>query len=165
MKKLIYTLSAAVLVAFSSCKNESSVNPIPVDQIVSNVTISGLVKAEQNNLTPGPENVPNGTGTSPAIKVIAEISTSYLVVSTGEVSYVNKYYETTVVDGKYSLTVEAGPRGSEGKLYFSAFRGDVSNTNNATPPVTTVTSKLFSLQERGLSVIKGRSELIDVTYP
>jgi hypothetical protein len=160
MKKLIYTVSAVMLIALSSCKNENSVNPRPTDQIVSNVTISGVVRVEQNNLTAGPELVPNAA----AIKVIAEVSTADLVLSTGSVSYVNKYYETTIVDGKYSLTVEAGPRGSDVTLYFSAFRADVSVTNSAVPPVTIVTNTLFARQTRFTSVIKGRSELIDVTY-
>ena len=120
MKKLIYSLCAVMLIAFSSCQNENSVNPRPIDEIVSVVTISGLVKADLNTTNEEYENVPNGT------KVVARISTRDLVLNPDyNTEYPYKYYETTTNNGTYSLEVEAGPYGSEVYLYFVDFRADV----------------------------------------
>jgi hypothetical protein len=162
MKKLIYTLSAAVLVAFSSCKNDSSVNPRPLDQIISKITISGLVRAELNNTVPSPSL--GGSFANAEIipatlnpKVIAEVSTEDLVLSTGEVTYVKKYFETTVspTDGSYSVEVEVGPRGSQFvTLYYSDFRSDVILT------ATTVNKgKVFTGGSQGVTVSKGRNRI------
>ncbi len=162
MKKLIYTVSAVMLIALSSCKNENSVNPIPVDQIVSKVTISGLVRAELNNTIPSPSL--GGSFANAEIipatlnpKVIAEVSTENLVLSTGEVTYVKKYFETSVspTDGSYSVEVEVGPRGSQSvTLYYSDFRSDVILT------ATTVNKgKIFVGGSQGVTVSKGRNRI------
>jgi hypothetical protein len=162
MKKLIYTLSAAVLVAFSSCKNDSSVNPIPVDQIVSKVTIKGVVKAELNNLVPAPSTgSPFGDAEFiPADrnpKVIAEVNTANLVLSTGEIQYVKKYYEAPVsaTDGTFSVEVEVGPNGSQNViLYHSDFRADVTVSNTVT-----IKGKVFNGTTQTISVSKGRDRI------
>jgi hypothetical protein len=170
MKKLIYTLSAAVLVAFSSCKNDSSVNPIPVDQIVSKVKISGIVKAELNNLTPAPltgnpfgdaEFIPQSFGA----KVIAEVRTENLVLSTGEVTYIKKYYppaDVSPVDGTFTVEVEVGPRGAqEVILYHSDFRSDVVVSNTVTTK-----GRVFNGTTQSIIVSKGLDKIAtNYVYP
>lgn len=162
MKKLIYTVSAVMLIALSSCKNENSVNPRPTDQIISKATISGLVRAELNNLTPAPagptpfsnaEIIPTTT----PVKVIAEIASEDLILNPSPgVTYAKKYYEATVgADGSYTVEIEVGVKGSINvKLFYSDFRSDVVLT-----ATTTDKGKLFNGGSQQITVTKGRNEI------
>jgi hypothetical protein len=152
MKKLIYTVSAVMLIALSSCKNENSVNPRPTDQIIGKVTISGRMKADLVTTNAILEPVPDG------IKVVAEISTADLALSTGTGTYAKKYYETTTKSGEYSIDIETGPNGGKVILYFSAFRADVTTATN---PVSTLFSEKTSGQ---LTVVKGKNMIYDINY-
>jgi hypothetical protein len=154
MKKLFYMVIALAAVAITSCQNENTVTPRPSEQIVSKVTISGRVKAELNTTNTTTENVPDG------IKVIAEISTRDLALNpNNNLIYPNKYYETTVRNGEYTLEVEVGPNGTDVIVYFPAFRADVVN---AAPP--TPVSTIFVGNNFARTLLKGKNEILDYTY-
>ncbi|MBX2897865.1 MAG: hypothetical protein KF763_20655 [Cyclobacteriaceae bacterium] len=152
MKKTIYLIVAVATVFFTGCQNENSVNPRPTEEIVSTVTITGRVRAELVTTNAVLENAPDG------LKIIAEISTRDLVQNpSGSITYPNKYYETTLSNGQYSINVEAGPFGSTVKLYFPDFRADVQTATN---PVSTV----FPGSTRTDFVVKGVGAIVDFNY-
>ena len=152
MKKTIYLLVAMATIIFTGCQNENSVNPRPSEEIVSTVTISGRVRAELVTTNAVLENAPDG------LKIVAEISTRDLAQNpSGSINYPNKYYETTLSNGQYSINVEAGPVGSTVKLYFPDFRADVQT---ASTPV----SNVFSGGTRTKFVVKGVPAIVDYNY-
>ncbi|MBX2914940.1 MAG: hypothetical protein KF856_06660 [Cyclobacteriaceae bacterium] len=152
MKKTIYLLTVVTTIFLTGCQNENSVNPRPTEEIVSTVTISGRVRAELVTTNAVLENAPDG------LKIVAEISTRDLAQNpSSSITYPNKYYETTLSNGQYSINVEAGPFGSTVRLYFPDFRADVQT---ASTPVST----LFSGATRTDFVVKGVSSIVDFNY-
>ncbi|MFM9841132.1 MAG: hypothetical protein ACKVOQ_22895 [Cyclobacteriaceae bacterium] len=162
MKKLIYTVSTVMLIALSSCKNENSVNPRPVDQIISKAVIAGLVRAELNNTTPSPAVIGGVFANAELIpaslapKVVAEIDTRDLVLNPIGIAYAKKYYEATVgADGSYSIEVEVGPKGFiDVTLYYSNFRSDLIVSTS-----TTLKNLVFNGGSQQITVNKGRNEI------
>jgi len=144
---------AVLVAALTSCQNDNSVNPRPLDQIVGPATITGRVKAELNENTPGLENVPAG------LTIIAAINTeSFVLDRVPNIKYAKKYYyATTNAAGEYTLNVEAGPYGSDVAIFFPVFRKDVIGT-------TGTYSRVFNGPEVGVSVQKGGNDIHDYDY-
>jgi hypothetical protein len=162
MKKLVYASIAVVAIAISSCSNENSVNPRPVDQVISKATVTGIVRAELNNTIPSPSLGGSFANAEfiPALlapKVVASINTRDLVLSPASgVTYARKFFEATVgADGSYSFEVEIGPKGSiDVELTYSNFRSDVILSAS-----TTDKGVIFNGGTQTVTVTKGRNEI------
>lgn len=152
MKKPIMVI-AVLVAALTSCQNDNSVNPRPLDQLVGSATITGRVTAELNENAPGLENVPAG------LTIVAAINTeSFVLNRTPDITYVKKYYyATTNAAGEYTLNVEAGPYGSDVDIFFPVFRTDVIGS-------TGTYSKVFNGTELSVAVKKGRNDIHDYDY-
>jgi len=151
MKK--YALAIAVLtIAMISCQNDNSINPRPLDQIVSAATITGRLKVDLST-DPGEDNVPAG------LPVIAEISTkSFVLDPVSNVTYAKKYYyATTNAAGEYTLNVEAGPTGSEVIVHLPAFYANaiISGASYSIP---------FRADPYTIQIQKGQAKISDYTY-
>jgi hypothetical protein len=152
MKQLFLVSTTLIMLAFTACQNENSVNPRPTDQIVSTVNIKGKVKAELNNTNAVLENAPTG------LKIVAEVNTRDLVLNPTAGNYPAKYFEGTVdANGEYTIGVDVGPYGNNVKIYFPDFRADVST---ASTPVSTV----FTGSTRTVTVVKGQDKILDFNY-
>lgn len=127
MKNIISIMMVAaigMLLVFTGCKKEEyQTEPLKM------VTLSGTVKAELNLSTAGLESVPNGT------KIIFRIDSRDLVQTPiAGYTYQILQYETTVVDGTYTIQLPA--------VKFNAARVDITPVDFQTDQIQADNSRL-----------------------
>lgn len=152
MKNIISIMMIAligVLLVFTSCKkDEYETEPLRM------VTVKGKVQADMNLKTAGLEAVPNGT------KVIFRINSQDLVQTPiAGYTYEILQYETTVVDGEYTIQLPA--------VKFKNTTVNITPVNfqaNQTQADDSFKLKTFLGNFAAITIREGEQYFIDLTY-